>query len=279
MKTLLGKFFCLKLDLMRLLLQMFQFLQTIYSRDPLTGSTEWSHSLDEPVLPYFRKSEDNKNPYLARDTHHHGTEGYLTIQEPPWRTPVALSFIEAGVELGYENRDCNGARQTGFMLPQANIRRGARCSTAKAFLRPVGDRPNLDILLESYVMKVIIDRKTKQARGVKFMRNGQVFQTYARKEVILSGGTVNTPQILMLSGIGPGQHLRHLGIPPIADLPAGQNLMDHFGTFSIVGTLDKDVTLSENRLLPYLIPAIFEYTKNDRGPLTLFIPSISDSKM
>ena len=95
------------------------------------GNPGWDY---ESVLPYFRKSEDNKNPYLARDTHHHGTEGYLTIQEPPWRTPIALSFIEAGVELGYENRDCNGARQTGFMLPQANMRRGARCSTAKAFL-------------------------------------------------------------------------------------------------------------------------------------------------
>ena len=118
-------------------------------------------------------------------------------------------------------------------------------------------------------MKVIIDHNTKQARGVKFMRKGQVFQTYARKEVILSGGTVNTPQILMLSGIGPDQHLQHLGIPSLANLPVGQNLMDHYGTFSLVGTLDQDVTLSENMLLPILIPAILEYAKNDRGPLTL----------
>ena len=91
----------------------------------------------EDVLPYFRKSEDNRNPYLAADRRHHGTGGLLTVQEPPWRTPLSLAFVEAGVEMGYENRDCNGARQTGFMLPQGTIRRASRCSTAKAFLRPI----------------------------------------------------------------------------------------------------------------------------------------------
>ena len=83
------------------------------------GNYGWSY---EDVLPYFKKSEDNRNPYLARDRRHHGTGGYLTVQEPPWKTPIAVAFVEAGVELGYENRDCNGAQQTGFMLPQATQR-------------------------------------------------------------------------------------------------------------------------------------------------------------
>lgn len=230
------------------------------------GNPGWGY---ESVLPYFRKSEDNKNPYLAKDTRHHGTGGYLTVQEPPWKTPVAVSFVEAGVELGYENRDCNGERQTGFMLPQATMRRGTRCSTAKAFLRPAGERHNLDILLESHVMKVIIDPHSRKTKGVQFMRKGKVFSTYARKEVVLCGGTINTPQILMLSGIGPAQHLSSLGVPVLANLAVGHNLMDHYGTFALVGTLEQKVTLNADRLLPLALPAILEYINNDAGPLTL----------
>ena len=180
------------------------------------GNTGWSY---EEVLPYFRKSEDNRNPYLARDRRHHGTGGYLTVQEPPWRTPLAVAFVEAGVEMGYDNRDCNGARQTGFMLPQATIRRGSRCSTAKAFLRQARNRRNLHIALGSHVMKVIIDPTTRQAVGVKLWREGQgVTSVFSRREIILSAGALNTPQLLMLSGIGPANHLASLGIPVIANL-------------------------------------------------------------
>ena len=231
------------------------------------GNPGWDY---QSVLPYFKKSEDNKNPYLAQDIHHHGTGGYLTVQEPPWRTPASVAFIEAGVELGYENRDCNGAQQTGFMLPQATIRRGARCSSAKAFLRPIRDRPNLDILLESQVLKVMINRKNNRAKGVIFQKKEKIFKAFAIKEIILSGGTINTPQLLMLSGIGPAQHLKNHGIPVFSNLPVGQNLMDHYGTFSIAGTFEKKVTLSEHRLLhQYFLPAIYEYSQNNRGPLTL----------
>ena len=193
------------------------------------GNTGWSY---EEVLPYFRKSEDNRNPYLARDRRHHGTGGLLTVQEPPWKTPLALAFVEAGVEMGYDNRDCNGATQTGFMLPQATIRRGSRCSTAKAFLRQARDRDNLDIALGSHVMKILIEPGTKQAYGVKLWRDGKIFKVYSRREVILSAGALNSPQLLMLSGIGPASHLSHLGIPVMADLSVGRNLQDHYGRIS-----------------------------------------------
>lgn len=86
------------------------------------GNTGWSY---EQVLPYFLKSEDNRNPYLAR-TPYHATGGYLTVQEAPWRTPLSIAFLQAGRELGYQIRDLNGAKQTGFMLAQGTIRRGSR---------------------------------------------------------------------------------------------------------------------------------------------------------
>ena len=98
--------------------------------------------------------------------------GYLTVQEAPWRTPLATAFVEAGVEMGFENRDANGEFQTGFMIPQGTIRRGSRCSTAKAFLRPIRHRKNLHIAMHAYVSKILIDPDTKIAYGVRFKRDG-----------------------------------------------------------------------------------------------------------
>ncbi len=95
----------------------------------------------------------------------------FTVQEAPWRTPLATAFVEAGVEMGFENRDGNGANQTGFMIPQGTIRRGSRCSTAKAFLRPIRHRSNLHIAMHAMVTKVLIDPTSKIAYGVRFKRN------------------------------------------------------------------------------------------------------------
>ena len=228
------------------------------------GNPGWGY---EDVLPYFRKSEDNRNPYLARDRRHHGTGGYLTVQESPWRTPIAVAFVEAGVEMGYENRDCNGARQTGFMLPQATLRRGSRCSTAKAFLRPARDRDNLDIATGAHVMKILIDPDTRQAQGVKFRRQGKVYKVYSKKEVILSAGALNSPQVLMLSGLGPQAHLASLGIPVIKDIAGvGQNLQDHYGSIGLVGTLEQPVAVREERFMN--LPVIQNYLVKARGPMT-----------
>ena len=244
------------------------------------GNTGWSY---EEVLPYFRKSEDNRNPYLARDRRHHGqhsqppltshsehiagTGGYLTVQEPPWRTPLAVAFVEAGVEMGYDNRDCNGARQTGFMLPQATIRRGSRCSTAKAFLRQARNRRNLHIALGSHVMKVMVDPATRQAFGVKFWREGRgVTSVFSRREIILSAGALNTPQLLMLSGIGPADHLSSLGIPVIANLSVGRNLQDHYGSMGLVGYAEEPVSIKEERFSN--IQSMLEYAAKAGGPLT-----------
>jgi len=227
------------------------------------GNPGWGY---ENVLHYFKKSEDNRNPYLAA-TKYHRSGGYLTVQEAPWRTPLATAFVEAGVEMGFENRDANGEFQTGFMIPQGTIRRGSRCSTSKAFLRPIRHRKNLHIAMHAFVTKILIDPVTKIAYGVRFKRNGHMFTIKARKEVILSAGSLNSAQILMLSGIGPKWHLDQLGVPVIEDLPVGENLQDHYGTGALAFTVEKPVTLVQTRYEN--IPSVLKYAMFGSGPLTV----------
>lgn len=125
------------------------------------------------------------------------------------------------------------------MVAQGTIRNGARCSTSKAFLRPVRDRENLHISLHSRVLKINIDQATKTATGVRFEKKGRIYEIKARKEVILSAGSVNSPQLLMLSGVGPSTHLNAMGITVIADLPVGDNLQDHIALGGMMFTIDK----------------------------------------
>lgn len=177
------------------------------------GNPGWGF---QDVLHYFKKSEDNKNPYLVQ-TPYHASDGYLTVQEAPWHTPLVTAFVQAGQEMGYENRDINGEYQTGFMIAQGTIRRGSRCSSAKAFLRPARLRKNLHVAMHAHATKVLIHPKSKRAYGMEFARNGKMFRIRVKKEVIVSGGAINSPQLLMLSGIGPKEHLQEFGIPVIQD--------------------------------------------------------------
>jgi glucose dehydrogenase (acceptor) len=128
---------------------------------------------------------------------------------------LAAAFVQAGQEMGYENRDINGEYQTGFMIAQGTIRRGSRCSSAKAFLRPTRLRKNLHVAMYAHATKVLVHPKSKQTYGVEIVRNGKVFRIRAEKEVIVSSGAINSPQLLMLSGIGPREHLQELGIDVI----------------------------------------------------------------
>lgn len=225
------------------------------------GNTGWSY---DDVLPYFLKSEDNRNPYLAR-TPYHSTGGYLTVQEAPWRSPLAIAFLQAGAELGYENRDINGANQTGFMLAQATIRRGSRCSTAKAFLRPVRNRKNLHIAMNAQALKVAFN-DDKRATGVEFLRNGIRQMIKVRREVVLSSGAINSPQLLMLSGIGPKEHLAKFGIPILADLRVGDNLQDHVGLGGLTFLVNEPITVTKQRFQNF--PVMMEYILKERGPMT-----------
>lgn len=191
------------------------------------GNTGWGY---KDALYYFKKSEDNTNPYLT-STPYHSTGGYLTVGEAPFHTPLAAAFVQAGVEMGYENTDLNGEKGTGFMIAQGTIRQGSRCSSAKAFLRPARLRPNLHIAMHAHVTRLMIDPKTKRAFGVEFIRDRKIHYIRASKEVIVSAGSVNSPQILMLSGIGPKAELAKHKIPLIKDAPVGLNLQDHIGRY------------------------------------------------
>ncbi|KAL7643761.1 UNVERIFIED_CONTAM: hypothetical protein RMT77_005767 [Armadillidium vulgare] len=228
------------------------------------GNYGWSF---EEVLPYFKKSEDNRNLTFAKDKRHHSTKGELTVSDLRWRTPVSDIFVKAGQELGYYRGDINAENQTVFTNPQFTIRDGYRCSTNKAFLLPAGERKNLDIAKHSHVTKVLIDHVTNRVYGVRLFRYGEYHDVLARKEVILSAGVINTPQLLMLSGIGPKDHLKDLKIPLIKDLPVGFNLHDHFGYVMKIAT-DKPVTFTPERYNNLLTNMTYELFQ--KGPLSSF---------
>ncbi|XP_059049407.1 glucose dehydrogenase [FAD, quinone] [Achroia grisella] len=228
------------------------------------GNPGWGY---EDVLPYFKKSMDQRNPYLARDVRHHSTGGYLTVQDSPYNTPIGAAFLQAGEEMGYDIVDVNGAQQTGYAWYQLTIRRGTRCSTAKAFLRPVRLRQNLHIALFSHVTKVLIDKETKRAYGVEFFRDGKMQIVYAKKEVILSAGSIGSPQLLLLSGVGPESHLREIGIDVLHDSPGvGKNLQDHIAVGGLAFKIDYPVSLVMNRLVN--INSALRYAVTEDGPLT-----------
>ena len=125
------------------------------------------------------------------------------------------------------------------MKVQTTTRNGRRCSTAKAYLRPVRHRSNLHISMNSQVLKININPVSKQATGVRFEKKGQIYEVAVSKEVILSGGAINSPQLLMLSGVGPADHLNSLGIPVLANLQVGSNLQDHVANGGMIFTIDK----------------------------------------
>ena len=175
------------------------------------------------VLPYFRKSESNARGADA----FHGADGPLSVSDLRHVNPLTRVFIEAGQQAGLPvNDDFNGARQEGVGLYQVTQRDGARCSAAVAYLAPAKARPNLTVRTHAAVNRITFDKG--RANGVVCAIRGQGFHFEARREVILSGGAINSPQLLMLSGIGPADDLRRLGIDVVHDAPGvGANLQDH----------------------------------------------------
>nr|NVI72490.1 putative glucose dehydrogenase [Cucujiformia] len=154
----------------------------------------------------------------------------------------------------------------GFMVAQGTIRRGSRCSTSKAFLRPIRLRKNIHIALDSHVTKILVNPTTMRAMGVEFVRNGRKHVILARKEVILSAGSINSPQILMLSGIGPKSQLDKFNIPTLKDLPVGENLQDHVAMGGLTFLVDKPISIVQNRFQAF--PMTMQYVVNQKGPMS-----------
>ena len=191
-----------------------------YDRWAQMGLAGWSY---EDVLPAFRRSEG----HVERDGAYHGDTGELTVCRARGANPLFDTFVEAGRQAGHPvNDDFNGAEQQGFGRYDFNIRRGKRCSASTAFLRPTRHRRNLAIATDCLVRRVVVEGG--RATGVEVSEGADARTIRAKREVILCAGTVNSPQILMLSGIGPGDELGRHGIPVIHDLPGvGRNLQDH----------------------------------------------------
>ncbi|XP_033750383.1 glucose dehydrogenase [FAD, quinone]-like isoform X1 [Pecten maximus] len=184
------------------------------------GCDGWSY---KDVLPYFIKSENIQIEELKKSGYH-GKDGPIPITKPEI-TPMQQLYMNAGVDLGYNITDCNGENQIGFCWTQSNVKNGERWSNYRAFVQPHINRNNLHISPNTFTTKVII--KNKRAVGVECIKNGRKLRLFARKEVILSAGALNSPQLLMLSGVGPKEHLKSYGIEVHADLPVGNNLQEH----------------------------------------------------
>jgi len=203
------------------------------------GNPGWSY---EEVLPLFKKSENNNDPKYASDSRYHGTGGYLHVELPSYIDENAKILHDALKEIGVPaNPDINAERQEGVTMLQTTTHNGERWGTNRAFLDPVKDRKNLDVVTRAHVSKVLIDEKTKQVYGVEFIDvNSEKRVAKAMKEVVVSGGTINSPQILLLSGIGPKEHLEEKGIKVIHHLPGvGKNFHDHPSGEGVYFKLDK----------------------------------------
>ncbi|KAF6206020.1 hypothetical protein GE061_017245 [Apolygus lucorum] len=225
------------------------------------GNHGWSY---KEVLPYFIRMEDNRDAFVSNSPYH-GTGGPMTVSRSPYVTPLARLYVDAAEEMGYPNVDVDGESQVGFQIHRGPIRNGMRCSTGRGYIRPIRNRTNFHVAEGAFVTKINLD-STKTATGVTFMRNGVTTTIKAKNEVILSAGAVNSPQILMLSGIGPTNHLQQLGIPVIQNLSVGNNLQDHYGTtilFKINTSLS--ITLQNSFYQP---STLCQYLQNQSGPLT-----------
>ena len=233
-----------------------------YDRWAQMGLTGWSY---EDVLPAFRRSEG----HIERDDAYHATGGELTVCRARGANPLFDAFLEAGRQAGHPfNDDFNGTRQQGFGRYDFTIRRGRRCSTSTAFLRPVRHRPNLAIATDCLVRRVVVEGG--RATGVEVSDGAGVRTMRAGREVILCGGTVNSPQILMLSGIGPGDELRRHGIPVVHELPGvGRNLQDHVDCV-IAYTCTEPITLYRDLRADRLIRSVAEGLLFGRGGATTF---------
>ena len=215
----------------------------VYMRGDLRCFDEWAAEgndgwSSEDALKYFIKSENNTIPYLVHSPLR-GTDGPLTVSQNNFKTPLDDAFLNAGKELNYVVKDLNAEGGEGVMLIQLTTRGGERCSTSKAYLKSIRDRTNLHISMNSRATKILINKHSRTAYGVRFVRDNAEHVIYAENEIILSAGTINSPQILMLSGVGPAAELEELNIPVVVDLPVGQNLRDHLSFFGMPLSISK----------------------------------------
>jgi choline dehydrogenase-like flavoprotein len=194
-----------------------------YDRWAQKGARGWSYA---DVLPYFKRGET----WEGGENQFRGGSGPLGTEFAKTQDPLYAAWLDAAKALGLPRTDdYNGAQQEGFGRSQYTIRDGRRSSSARAYLRPAKRRPNLTIETGALATRLLM--QGTRAIGVEYLKSRTARRVEASREVILSGGTFNTPQLLMLSGLGPAAHLRAIGIKALIDLPVGKNLQDHLGAY------------------------------------------------
>ena len=225
------------------------------------GASGWDW---QSVLPYFKKSE--KQQHGADE--YHGDQGLLNVNDLRHTNRLSKSFVKAAEQAGEKAiRDFNGGDREGVGFYQVTQQAGQRCSSAKAYLSTAIERENFTLITNAFVEKVIIEKG--QACGVLLKQKGQFVSLKAAKEVIVSGGAINSPQILMLSGIGPEAHLAEHGIKAIVDLPGvGQNLQDHLDAIVQHRCRAKEGYAVALGAAPMYIKSIFQYLFARKGMLT-----------
>ncbi|HKU05410.1 MAG TPA: GMC family oxidoreductase N-terminal domain-containing protein, partial [Bradyrhizobium sp.] len=226
------------------------------------GAKGWSY---RELLPHFRRCER----YRGGDSQYHGGFGEFEVSELRNDNPASRAWVEAGVEYGLpRNPDFNGATTFGVGYYQLGIGRHWRTSSASAFLKPAMSRRNLTVITHAQVSKVTF--RGKVASGVEWIKDGQIQSAAADREVILSAGALQSPQILQLSGIGPANLLRSLDIPVVADAPeVGRNLQDHYQARLIV-RLKQPISLNDQVRNPLALAKMgLQWMFAGRGPLTV----------
>lgn len=233
-----------------------------YDRWAQKGNHGWSW---DDVLPLFKRSENNER---GADEFH-SDEGNLSVSDMRIQRPITDAWVEAAQAAGYKyNPDYNGADQEGVGFFQLTSHNGRRCSSAVAFLNPAKSRPNLTIVTNAHVQKVVV--KDKRAVAVTYKDRGGALQTVeAGREIVLSGGSINSPQLLMLSGIGEAEHLADHGIDIVADLPGvGKNLQDHLQA-RLVYKCNEPTLNDEVRTLFGQARIGLKYILSRSGPMTM----------
>jgi choline dehydrogenase len=227
------------------------------------GNPGWSY---QEVLPLFKRAENNQ---CFGENAYRGAGGPLQVSYLRSPSPINEVFLQACEQTGLPRTpDYNGEQQLGCGPTQAMQAEGERCSAAKAYISPHLARSNLTVITQAHTDKVLLDGK--RATGVQYTQNGQTLKVHATREVILSAGAFASPQLLMLSGIGPQEQLAAHGIAPVHTLPGvGQNLQDHVTTVLIQHSKRKEVTLGISLSgLVTVVKSIFEWRKQRTGWIT-----------
>lgn len=227
------------------------------------GNNGWSY---DDVLPIFKRSENQERG--ADD--YHGVGGGLNVADLRYRHPVSETFVEAGQQAGFAlNNDFNGEEQEGVGFYQVTQKNGERWSAARGQLHPVLDRSNLTVISGALANRVLFDGK--RACGVEYTQNGESeTKRIDATRVILSGGAINSPQLLLLSGVGPKAELDRHGISQVAELPGvGENLQDHLDVIAVTKSTKRNaLSFAPSYYIPTGVKAVANYALNREGPLT-----------